>query len=199
MILAKDLHIKLAKLLGDSVTPDGVEIVNGNEDGIRYTYQIRKSAIEFGLLQVLKSIKDEEVLNIFLEQNVSNPNDYFVIGDVHVYRKSIPNLISVKDVYLENSVTKKRKVLPNSGYSYLVSNLWLIGTGVYAIIVNNVYAMLPEKFHNTNLDELNFGVSYIKSEGYGTYSSVIPLDSGFEDLILNFSYNSIITKEVVKK
>ena len=195
MISTNTLHKKLAQLLGDIVTPEGAEI-NAGEDGVRYTYEIRKSALEFAIGQIIINTNDNAVLNQFLNQQIINLVSYNRIGDVHRYLFTIPQSVLRFDrVYIENTSTNESRIL-YSGFPF--HSLYGIGLGIYYVEGNNLIVLLPYIFH-TNLSDIKARILYYSSDGWGEINKTLQLPSFYEEIILNTAYLNIINREVVKK
>ena len=199
----KDLHIKLAHAVGDAITPDGVEFTNGNENGVRFSYEDRKTAIEGAFLGLYNIITQTGYEDIFLkEQNFTTPL-YAQANNVHIYTFNITEpFIKIQRARLFNIdnhyLPKDLKIL-NKAPDYYI---WHIGLGVAVPMKKNngsvCEVILPHIFHFANPDEVVLNLLFHSVEGLGDYTKTIDLDSGFESVILNLAKVNLINLSEVK-
>lgn len=197
MIEVKNLHLKLARQLGDYITPEGAEFVNGDEDGIRYTYSIRKSAIENAIASLVLSERIKDIEPFRKEALLNLVNQYQI--DNYIYEFNLPSYIKIHSVqilnYEGNSITNSQVVRYFDGVFYPIPN-WLVGLGVYLTYGSRLLVILPSSIGE---GVIKCRLIYYSAEGMGEVGNVLNVDSGLEDLIVNLAYSNIISKEVVKK
>lgn len=197
MISVKNIHLNLARLLGDYITPEGVEFSNGNEDGIRYTYLMRRSAIEFALGNIIENLDDNK-LSQFKASDDLTAVAYGVVGNCHFYRFSWnANYLKILGAQIQRG--NEFYDLKFLDIDYIPSQSYLIGLGGVAVIGGSLYALFNRQIHNQNLSEIAGKVIYLKVDGMGESNVVLNLPRSFEEQIINIAYQNLITKEVVKK
>jgi len=196
MIEVKNLHLQLARLVGDYLTENGEEFVNGNENGLQISYNERKSAIEGAFFDLYNIFKQRGLENlVFLNTlNLSNPT-YVEGSNAHYYLFSISNSIidilnakiGVAPIYRE---VKPIKYFPGDNFLH-------IGWGVCVLEVrqnSTLYLnfVLPSRLHTSNPNEVSAVVQIHSIDGLGEYNKVLPLDSSWENVILNLAYANIL-------
>lgn len=197
MISVRNIHFGLARLLGDYITPDGREFVNGNEDGMRYTYQMRKSAIEFALGQIIEVLDDNKISQ-FKAQDGIVANGYGVVGNCHFYKFNwTRNYVKILGAQITNG--NNYFDLKFLDIDYIPSQSYLIGLGGVAVIQNELYGLFTKKIHNQNVSEVSGKIVYLKTDGTGEHYMMLNLPSSFEEQIVSLAYQNLITKEVAKR
>ncbi len=193
MISTSLLHKKLAQILGDTISPSGEEVID-LQDGVRYTYEQRKSAIEFALGQIIINTQDNAVLNQFLKiQNLINPI-YSQIGNIHKYEFNLPENVARVDFV----IIKKDDYRLTLYSGFPTTFLYGVGLGIYYIEVNKIIILIGQRLHINSSDEVQCEFRYFTSEGWGDVGKFINLPSFYEDMILNMAYLNLINREVKK-
>jgi hypothetical protein len=196
MIEVKNLHLQLARLIGDYLTENGEEFVNGNEDGLQISYKERKSAIEGAFFELYNLLKQRGLENIvFLKEFTLNNPSYIIGHYTHLYSFPISTMIidilnskiGVSSLYTE---VKPIKYFPGDNFLH-------IGTGVCYLETNyngqiNLNFLLPKKLHTSNPNEVSAIVQVHTIDGLGEYNKVLALDSSWENVILNLAYANLL-------